>query len=142
MNIQPFSHHRILIPVLLLSALALTSCGGKQYAKDATESPVAPMAKSSTALSSTLPSPVAGKTVAKSGMGMKPKADGKCATDEPIVGKLTKNGNKIYHEPGSLNYEKVKATECFKTAVDAEKAGYRPIKSSATHKDSDSKKKN
>jgi hypothetical protein len=142
MNIQPFRHHRILIPALLLSALALTSCGGNEHPKDATESSVAPTAKSTTAMSSASPSPVAGKTTAKSGMGMKPQADGKCATDEPIVGKLTKNGNKIYHEPGSLNYEKVKATECFKTAADAEKAGYRPIKSNTTHKDSDSKKKN
>jgi hypothetical protein len=141
MNIQPFRFNRIVIPTLLLSALALTSCGGGQ-SKNATDYSVAPTAKSSTALSSPSPSPVAGKTTAKSGMGMKPNADGKCATDEPIKGKLTKNGNKIYHEPGSLNYEKVKATECFKAATDAEKAGYRPIKSNTTHKDSDSKKKN
>jgi hypothetical protein len=141
MNIQSFRYNRIVIPALLLSALALTSCGGGQ-SKNATDYSVAPTAKSSPAMPSTSPSPVAGKTTAKSEMGMKPQADGKCATDEPIKGKLTKNGNKIYHEPGSLNYEKVKATECFKTAADAEKAGYRPIKSNTTHKDSESKKKN
>jgi micrococcal nuclease len=61
-------------------------------------------------------------------MGMKPKADGQCATDEPIKGKLSKKGNKIYHEPGSPNYEQVKATECFKTAADAQKAGYHALK--------------
>jgi hypothetical protein len=76
------------------------------------------------------------------GMGMKPNADGKCATDEPIKGNLTKKGNKIYHVPGLPNFEQVKPEECFKTAADAEKAGYHALKANTMSKGSEPKTKN
>jgi hypothetical protein len=75
-------------------------------------------------------------------MGMKPNAEGKCAADEPIKGNLTKKGNKIYHEPSSAYYEKVKPEECFKTAADAQKAGYHALKTDSKTKSSETKTKN
>jgi hypothetical protein len=127
---------------LLLSVLALSSCGSNKSSPvgGASLAPPSPPVSSASAHPSAMSSP--SSPIDEMGRGMKPNADGQCATDESIKGKLTKNGNKIYHEPGSLNYKKVKATECFKTAADAEKAGYRPMKPSTTHKTSETKTKN
>jgi len=53
-------------------------------------------------------------------------AEVKCPATE-IKGKMGKSG-KIYHIPGSNNYESVKAEACFKDVTSAEKAGYRAPK--------------
>jgi len=54
--------------------------------------------------------------------GMKPQGT-QCAGDEPVKGNV-KGEKKIYHVPGSRGYKDTKPETCFKTAADAEKAGF------------------
>jgi micrococcal nuclease len=42
-----------------------------------------------------------------------------------VKGNVSQAGEKIYHEPGWAYYERTSAEECFESAADAEKAGYR-----------------
>ncbi len=58
--------------------------------------------------------------------GMKPKGT-QCAADEPVKGNV-KGDKKIYHIPNSKGYSDTKPEMCFKTAADAEKAGFRAPK--------------
>ncbi len=60
------------------------------------------------------------------GGGMKPKGT-QCAADEPVKGNV-KGDKKIYHIPNSKGYSDTKPEMCFKTAADAEKAGFRAPK--------------
>lgn len=139
MQIRPLRHSRILMPALLISAMSilLISCDSVQSSKKVTETSPAPITHTSSGLK-TLPSSTY-QAAETSSMSTKTQGDSLCANDKPIKGKVNKEGEKIYHEPGSQNYEKVKAIECFRTASDAEKAGYRSIKSRAMQKASDSK---
>lgn len=131
----------MVLSTLMLSVLTLTSCGSEApIAK--TEPSIEPAAKPS-AMSSVSPSASpSAKMTSGNAMGMKPNADGKCAADEPIKGKLSKRGNKIFYEPGSANYQQLKPIECFKTAADAQKAGYHALKTDSKTKSSETKTKN
>ncbi len=60
------------------------------------------------------------------GGGMKPKGT-QCAADEPVKGNV-KGEKKVYHIPSSKGYNDTKPEICFKTAADAEKAGFRAPK--------------
>jgi hypothetical protein len=126
---------------LVLSALTLTSCGSEPPTAK-TEPSIAPTAKPSAMASASPSASPSSKMTPGNAMGMKPNAEGKCAADEPIKGNLTKKKNKIYHEPGSSNYEQVKPEECFKTAADAEKAGYHALKTNTMSKGAETKTKN
>jgi len=54
--------------------------------------------------------------------GALPLMDGSCPTSHRIKGNAE---SRIYHQPGTLYYDRVHAERCFKTAEDARKAGFR-----------------
>jgi hypothetical protein len=43
----------------------------------------------------------------------------------PVKGKINAKGAKTYHLPGGMFYARTKPTECFKTEIDAQSAGYK-----------------
>ena len=137
MNHQRLRLKGMVFSTLMLSALVLTSCGSESpTAKTETSTaPTVSLSASPSAMSSS-------KMTPENAMGMKPNAEGKCAADEPIKGKLSKRGNKIFYEPGSANYQQLKPIECFKTAADAQKAGYHALKADSMTKGSETKTKN
>jgi hypothetical protein len=137
MNHQRLRLKGMVFSTLMLSALVLTSCGSESpTAKTETSTaPTVSLSASPSAMSSS-------KMTPENAMGMKPNAEGKCAADEPIKGKLSKRGNKIFYEPGSANYQQLKSIECFKTAADAQKAGYHALKADSMTKGSETKTKN
>ena len=141
MNHQRLRLKGMVFSTLMLSALALTSCGSESPAAK-TEPSTAPTVSPSTMSSASPSASPSSKMTPENAMGMKPNADGKCAADEPIKGKLSKRGNKIFYEPGSANYQQLKPIECFKTAADAQKAGYHALKADSMTKDSETKTKN
>lgn len=55
-----------------------------------------------------------------------PAEDGSCPGEASIKGNVSISGERIFHEPGWRYYDATMAEECFASAQDAEKAGYRP----------------
>ncbi|MGL4821183.1 MAG: thermonuclease family protein, partial [Bacilli bacterium] len=45
-----------------------------------------------------------------------------------IKGNINSKGEKIYHKPGQMYYDRTNAEEYFSTEAEAEAAGYRPSK--------------
>ena len=145
MNHQRLRLKGMVFSTLMLSALALTSCGSESPAaktEPSTAPTVSPSASPSAMSSASPAASPSSKMTPENAMGMKPNADGKCAADEPIKGKLSKRGNKIFYEPGSANYQQLKPIECFKTAADAQNAGYHALKADSMTKGSETKTKN
>lgn len=99
--------------------LVLSGCG-KQKEASAPVTNTQPAPASSMVVKSPTP------TASSSAGGMKPQGN-QCAGDEPVKGNV-KGEKKIYHIPGSKGYKDTKPETCFKTAADAEKAGFRAPK--------------
>lgn len=57
--------------------------------------------------------------------GVSPLQNGACPASAPVKGNVSQGGERIFHEPGWRYYESTSPEECFKTAEDAESAGYR-----------------
>jgi hypothetical protein len=55
--------------------------------------------------------------------------DGQCPASHPIKGNINRNGELIFHTPGSNNYERTNAEACFANEEDAEAAGFRKSRS-------------
>jgi hypothetical protein len=55
--------------------------------------------------------------------------DGQCPASHPIKGNINRNGQLIFHTPGSNNYGRTNAEACFATEEDAEAAGFRKSRS-------------
>ncbi|GAB6875594.1 thermonuclease family protein [Thermaerobacter litoralis] len=49
-----------------------------------------------------------------------------CPRGYPVKGNIASSGEKIYHVPGGAYYAKTKPEYCFRTAADAQRAGFRP----------------
>ena len=54
-----------------------------------------------------------------------PRTDGSCPDKAQIKGNVNEAGEHIFHEPGWRYYDATTAEECFESAEDAVKAGYR-----------------
>ncbi|HEY9827894.1 MAG TPA: hypothetical protein V6D19_20850 [Stenomitos sp.] len=78
------------------------------------------------------------KTVAEAQKAGYQEAAVACVADEPIKGRVTPKGRKIYVEPGAANYDRFRATQCFKTVAEAQKAGYQARKPAAPQQLDDS----
>jgi hypothetical protein len=123
MNNQIF-RHKWVAALVVPATLILASCStptppGGTTANQANSSPAAdttPAAKTATAPS---------KTTAN--LGVAP--DGKnCPANAPIKAKEGKKG-KVYHQPDSSKYERIKPDTCFTDIATAQKAGFKPAKS-------------
>lgn len=68
--------------------------------------------------------PAVGRPVTAPAAGVVGNPDGSCPESAPV--KVSRS--KIYHVPGSQNYQKTKAKHCFESAQAAEQAGYRAPK--------------
>ena len=123
LNVHPL---RWAVAPVVLGILVLSGCG-KQKEASAPAANTQPAPASSMVVKS--PTPAASSSVgemkAPAG-GMKPQGN-QCAGDEPVKGNV-KGEKKIYHIPGSKGYGDTKPETCFKTAADAEKAGFRAPK--------------
>jgi len=130
LNVHPL---RWAVAPVVLGILVLSGCG-KQEEASAPAANTQPAPASSMSVKSPTPiaSSSAGEMKAPAGemkapaAGMKPQGN-QCAGDEPVKGNV-KGEKKIYHIPGSKGYRDTKPETCFKTAADAEKAGFRAPK--------------
>jgi len=133
LNVHPL---RWAVAPVAFGILVLSGCG-KQEEASAPAASTQPTPASSMSVKSPTPiaSSSAGEMKAPAGemkapaagmkapsAGMKPQGT-QCAGDEPVKGNV-KGEKKIYHVPGSKGYEDTKPETCFKTAADAEKAGF------------------
>jgi len=137
LNVHPL---RWAVAPVVLGILVLSGCG-KQKEASAPAANTQPAPASSMVVKSPTPAASssagemkvpagemkvpAGEMKAPAG-GMKPQGN-QCAGDEPVKGNV-KGEKKIYHIPGSKGYRDTKPETCFKTAADAEKAGFRAPK--------------
>ena len=123
LNVHPL---RWAVAPVVLGILVLSGCG-KQKEASAPAANTQPAPASSMVVKSPTPaaSSSAGEMKVPAG-GMKPQGN-QCAGDEPVKGNV-KGEKKIYHIPGSKGYRDTKPETCFKTAADAEKAGFRAPK--------------
>ena len=123
LNVHPL---RWAVAPVAFGILVLSGCG-KQKEASAPVTNTQPAPASSMVVKSPTPtaSSSAGGMKAPAG-GMKPQGN-QCAGDEPVKGNV-KGEKKIYHIPGSKGYKDTKPETCFKTAADAEKAGFRAPK--------------
>jgi ABC-type enterochelin transport system substrate-binding protein len=143
-NSQKVNYRRWTTCLVLLTVLALSSCGKKSdeptasnstdkstaqssapttsttTAKDPTATPTSKSSKSSTSKSAALSADV-------KKLGVEPKGTD-CPSNAPIKGNLNNKGNKIYHQAKEANYQKVKPEICFADVATAEKAGFRAPK--------------
>jgi len=134
--------------LVLLTALALSSCTKKEDV--ATTEPTTPStpATSTTAkespmkdsmrqdkTSSPKKSPSMDKTKALPAnvekMGMKPQGKD-CPSKAPIKGNVSKKGEYIYHEASAKHYKDIKPEICFADVATAQKAGFRARKDPKT----------
>ena len=126
LNVHPL---RWAVAPVAFGILVLSGCG-KQEEASAPAASTQPTPASSMSVKSPTPiaSSSAGEMKAPAGemkapaAGMKPQGT-QCAGDEPVKGNV-KGEKKIYHVPGSRGYKDTKPETCFKTAADAEKAGF------------------
>jgi len=126
LNVHPL---RWAVAPVAFGILVLSGCG-KQEEASAPAASTQPTPASSMSVKS--PTPIASSSAGEmkapaAGMkapaaGMKPQGT-QCAGDEPVKGNV-KGEKKIYHVPGSRGYKDTKPETCFKTAADAEKAGF------------------
>ena len=121
---------------LLFSILNLLGCGTVHFspsvgsstiptASESSSKSVPSVSTSPSAISSatTSPSPV---STGKQGIGTSPK-DGECPKSQPIKGEIGKD-KKVYHQPDSKNYSKIKPATCFASVTEAKQAGFRAPK--------------
>lgn len=133
MNVRSDRLGSVVIASLALSTAMLTGCGGNS---PTVQNSVTPTVEPSAITSSPSLSPNA--TSPNSGKGKKRQAAVPCAVDEPIKGRVTAKGRKIYVEPGAPNYAKFRTTQCFKTVAEAQAAGYQARKPAAPQQLDDS----
>ena len=121
---------RFVIPL----CMAVSILSGCSKAEEATApSSPKPVAVSPSPKAATTPIAAVSSSSPSSATSLKPQAEKmpkpaevKCPPTE-IKGKMGQKG-KVYHIPGSNNYDAVKAEACFKDVTSAEKAGYRAPK--------------
>lgn len=114
----PSNHKKLTASFALLGVLALTACGqGNQPAADTT-----PVTETPTTTNTPATTPAANTTATTAGV---PPTGNDCPSDAPVKGVDTAKRGKIYHTTSYPDYQKVKATTCFKDVPSAEKAGYK-----------------
>ena len=125
LNIHPL---RWAVAPVAIGILILSGCG-KQEQASAPAANTQPAPASSLAAKSPIPAAAspAGEMKApvgemKTAGGMKPQGT-QCVGDKPVKGNV-RGEKKIYHIPGSKGYDDTKPETCFKTAAEAEKAGF------------------
>jgi hypothetical protein len=121
---------------LLFSMLNLAGCGSFTFSPSVGSSPIPTASESSpkpvTSVSAS-PSPISSAATSPSPASMGEQAMGtnpnnaECPKSKPIKGEIGKN-KKVYHQPDSKNYSRIKPAICFASVTDAKQAGFRAPK--------------
>lgn len=134
-NSQKIRYRGLTVGLVLLTAIALSSCGKKAEEPTANNAPNEPTAevtpsKTATAKDSTKTTSKSSTTGSKTlsaeaqKLGVKPTGT-TCPTNAPIKGNINnKTKAKLYHDAKAVNYDKVKPEICFADAATAKKAGF------------------
>ncbi|ALJ19435.1 cell wall-binding repeat-containing protein [Microbacterium sp. No. 7] len=114
--------------VTSIAAPARVVMGGEGTISDAAANLTvcAPPTPAPTPTPTVTPTPTPTATPTPAPTVVAPTTDGMCPDSHPIKGNINESrGTKIYHVPGSNSYSQTIPEECFSSAAEAEKAGYR-----------------
>lgn len=129
-NSQKFNYRHWSVCLLLLTTLALSSCGKKGEDAAETNPPgnstaqITPGGTTRAKDGTTSKSAGGGATLSAEAkkLGVKPTGT-TCPPNAPIKGNVNKN-KKIYHEAKDAGFDKIKPELCFADAATAKKAGF------------------
>lgn len=61
-------------------------------------------------------------------LGVAPASKTTCPASHPVKGNINSKGERIYHTPQSRSYKQTHPERCYKSAEEAQKAGFRAPK--------------